>query len=135
MSNLSIHNDLDEYSLRFLQTGSCEQNDYYYNNTDAYDPFLDGCKQCNAEPEFIQEDTSQGFVICTKCGIALRTQILINRRYWDPDGGIDYRCALTSIFNIFDCFRCQTREVPTVQNIRFYMKARNTLSMGCFRMN
>ena len=103
MSHLSIHTDLDEYSLRFLQTGTCDiqhnTTDKCYRDTPPYDPFTDGCTNCNADSEYIREDTSQGFVICTHCGIALRTQILVSgtMNYTDDQGKLNDKTHYRSV--------------------------------------
>lgn len=69
---------LDDISIRFLTTGSCDTTDDASKQNDIYDPFTQGCCKCGCTCEHIQENNFDGSVVCTNCGYILRDFIRVD---------------------------------------------------------
>lgn len=88
---------LDPLSLQFLNRGCVfptendNPHDLIENNSyDSYDPYKDGCRNCNASPLLLEEQSRDGDLVCTQCGLTLISSIRVEKDWNDyqDDQGI-----------------------------------------------
>tara|TARA_X000001036_G_C20692384_1_gene809821 strand:+ start:352 stop:1401 length:1050 start_codon:yes stop_codon:yes gene_type:complete len=82
--------ELDDISLRFLQTGSCEleKHTQHVPENNIYNPLIDGCNSCGSSCDYVVENNLDGSVCCTNCGMTLRYFIRVDgvNNYKDDQG-------------------------------------------------
>lgn len=79
---------LDPLSLQFLTNGTIEVPHDTIEN-DSYDPYKHGCRNCNASPLMLEEQSRDGDLVCTQCGLALISNIRVEKdwnEYQDDQG-------------------------------------------------
>ena len=81
-----VDTSLDPLSIQYLTNGFVGTT----KEEAIYDPYEDGCNHCGASKHCIQEQFSDGDVVCTQCGIALICGIRVEKDWNDykDDQGI-----------------------------------------------
>ncbi len=79
--SIMVDNSLDSLSIQYLTTGFVGTTKHQEERN--YDPYQDGCNHCGAPSYCIEEQFSDGDVVCTECGIALICNIHVEKDWND----------------------------------------------------